>query len=274
VADNKDKRCPNCTGEIDFFDTCKKCGREWSETLEEGEQAQGLPEGEQHPATEVKKVGSRQSRKTRFTKTKEALDGQEFATLSPEIAPKFLPWMIDVDRDGDDEIVRKRSLMRLDSRKIYNSMGLAVRAHDAQKAALLWLTRLWEFLGEDEKRVLEPTFERMKAGFSELRLVAQQKISDAAKMEVAMEKAHKQARQARVRLMDEDRKKAAVKAFKPHEDTEGFGNPEPAEIDPKALDTMSREELLELAKTRLANLDQEKALKKRKSFIPDENPTE
>jgi hypothetical protein len=273
MADNKDKRCPNCTGEIDFFDTCKKCGREWSDTLGEGEKAVGLPEGEQHPA-EVKKVGSRPSRKTRFTKTKGALEGKEFATLAPGIAPQFLPWMIDPAKDDDNEIVRKRSLMRLDSRKIYNAMGLSVRAHDAQKAALLWITRVWEFLSDDEKKALDPTLQRMKAAFSELRVVAQAKINDAAKMELAMEKAHKQARQARVRIIDDERKKAAVKEIKPHEDTEGFGNPEPVAIDPQSLDTMSREELLQLAKTRLANLDQEKALRKRKSFTPDENPTE
>ncbi len=274
MAEEIVKRCPNCTGEIDFFDTCKKCGREWSETLEDGEKAVGLPEGEQHSATEVKQVGPRAPRQTRFTKTKAALEGKEFATLAPDVAPKFLPWMIDPDKDNDNEIVRKRSLMRLDSRKIYNAMGLSVRAHDAQKAALLWITRLWEFLSEEEKRVLEPTVERMKAGFSELRLVAQAKISDAAHMEHAMEKAHKQARQARVRIVDAERKKAAVEQMKPHEDTEGFGTPEPVSIDPKALETMTREELLELAKSRLANLDQEKALKKRKAFQPDENPTE
>ena len=266
------KQCPNCTGEIDFFDTCKKCGREWSETLEEDEKAVGLPEGEQHPA-EIKKIGNRPIR-TRFTKTKAALEGKEFATLAPEVAPKFLPWMIDPARDDDNEIVRKRSLMRLDSRKIYNAMGLSVRAHDAQKAALLWLTRLWEFLSDEEKRVLEPTLTRMKADFSELRLVAQAKISDAAKMEHAMEKAHKQARQARVRIVDEERKKQAAKEIKPHEDTEGFGTPEPVTIDPKALETMTREELLELAKTRLANLDNEKALKKKRSFTPDEDSLE
>jgi hypothetical protein len=272
MADNKDKRCPICTGEIDFFDTCKKCGREWSEGIEPEEKAVGLPEGEQHPA-EVKqvKVGSRQ---TRFTKTKAALEGKEFATLAPDVAPKFLPWMIDPANDDDNEIVRKRSLMRLDSRKIYNAMGLSVRAHDAQKAALLWLTRLWEFLSDEEKRVLEPTLTRMKADFSELRLVAQAKISDAAKMEHAMEKAHKQARQARVRIVDEERRKKAALEFRPGEDTEGFSTPEPATIDPKALDTMTREELLELAKTRLANLDKEKALKKRWSFTPDEDALE
>ena len=273
MADEIVKRCPNCTGEIDFFGSCKKCGREWSETLEEEEKAVGLPDGEQHPATEVKKVGTRPTR-TKFTKTKAALEGKEFATLAPEIASKFLPWMIDIERDDDSEIVRKRSLMRLDSRKMYNAMGLSVRAHDAQKAALLWITRLWEFLSEDEKKVLDPTLQRMKAGFSELRLVAQAKINDAAKMELAMEKAHKQARQARVRIIDAERKKAAVEQIRPHEDTEGFGTPEPASIDPKALETMTREELLALAKTRLANLDQEKALKKRKAFQPDDNPTE
>src|SRR5277367_6205176 len=108
MADSIVKQCPTCTGEIDFFDTCKKCGREWSETLEPQEKAVGLPEGEQHPA-EVKKVGSRPIRQTKFTKTREVLEGKEFTSLAPGIALKFLPWMIDVDRDDDNEIVRKRS---------------------------------------------------------------------------------------------------------------------------------------------------------------------
>lgn len=264
------KRCPSCSGEIDFFDTCRKCGREWSEGLEPDEQAKGLPEGEQHES-KVIKVGKTKPRQSRFTKTKQTLEGSN--TLAPDIAPRFLPWMIS-SSDSEDEVIRKRSLMRLDSRKIYNAMGLSVRAHDAQKAAMLWLTRLWEFLSDDEQKTLAPTLERMKQGFTELRAVAQGKIGEAAKMEVAMERAHKQARQARLRMIDAERRKASVVAIKPHEDTEGFGNPEPAVIDPKALDTMSREELLALAKERLASLDQEKALKKRKSFTPDENPTE
>src|SRR5271157_1816022 len=189
MAEETIKKCPVCTGEIDFFETCKKCGREWSDTLEEGEKAVGLPDGEQHPATELKKIGSRVSRQTRFTKTKAALEGKEFATLAPEVAPQFLPWMIDPERDDDNEIVRKRSLMRLDSRKIYNAMGLSVRAHDAQKAALLWITRVWEFLSDDERKALDPTLQRMKSAFAELRVVAQAKIGAAAKMELAMEKA-------------------------------------------------------------------------------------
>ena len=39
-----DKRCPQCSGEIDFFGSCRKCGREWSESLEDEEKSVGLPD--------------------------------------------------------------------------------------------------------------------------------------------------------------------------------------------------------------------------------------
>jgi len=54
MADETKKQCPQCNGQIDFFGSCRKCGRQWSEDLELGEKAFGLPEGEQYKSV-VKK---------------------------------------------------------------------------------------------------------------------------------------------------------------------------------------------------------------------------
>src|SRR5579863_6847061 len=139
---NAHKRCPQCGGEIDYFGSCRRCGREWSEGLEEDEAAEGLPDGQQHPS-EVKPQPTKKLRRNRFTKSSKK------AAASDD---KYALWRIDSANDDDTEIIRKRSLMRLDSRKIYNQMGLSLRAHEAEKAALLWLSRLWDFLSDEEQK--------------------------------------------------------------------------------------------------------------------------
>jgi hypothetical protein len=266
MPDNKSKRCPQCGGGIDIFGTCRKCGREWSEELEEDELADGLPEGQQHPP-EVKQVGTHKPRRNRFTKSSESTD-------------KYSLWRIDTANDDNTEIIRKRSLMRLDSRNVYNAMGLSLRAHEAQKAALLWLSRLWPFLSDEEQKALTPAVEHLKHGFADLKIVAQSKVNEAARMEIALEKEHKAARTARIRIVGEDNKRrqkeAAVKQITPGEDTEGFGVPDLVSIDPKALEQLSHADLLELAKAKLSNLDQEKALRRRgdKLVTDDDIPEE
>ena len=267
MADNSNKRCPQCGGAIDIFGSCRRCGREWSETLEDEELAEGLPEGQQHPA-EVKPPAKTPRKRNRFTKSSKG----PAAALA---ADKYSLWRIDPTRDDEAEIIKKRSLMRLDSRKTYNAMGLSLRAHEANKAALLWLSRLWGFLSDEEQTALTPALEHLKRGFADLKIVAQAKVNEAARMEVELEKEHKAARTARIRLMNEEAKKrqkeAATKQIIPGEDTEGFGVPEPVSIDAKDLESLSREELLELAKFKLANIDQEKALRKRTSGMLDDD---
>ena len=265
MGKNDNKRCPQCGGAIDYFGSCRRCGREWTEGLEEEELAEGLPEGQQHPS--LIKPPTKKRTRTKYTKNS-----------SPKAATdKYSLWQIG-DQDDETEIIRKRSLMRLDSRKIYNQMGLSLRAHEACKGTLLWLARLWEFLSEDEQKALTPAIEHLKRGYADVKLVTQSKVNEAAKMEIEMDKAHKSARRARLRLMDAQaklrQKEAAQKQIAPGEDTEGFSNPEPATIDPKALEKLPYEELLELAKYRLSNLDQEKALRKRTEIVPDEEPPE
>jgi hypothetical protein len=256
---NAHKRCPQCSGEIDYFGSCRRCGREWSEGLEEDETAAGLPEGQQHPS-EIKPQPTKKLRRNRHTKSsKKASDPDD----------KYALWRIDPANDDDTEIIRKRSLMRLDSRKTYNAMGLSLRAHEANKAALLWLSRLWEFLSDEEQSALTPALEHLKHGFADLKVVAQAKVNEAARMEIELEKEHKAARAAR--LFQQKKKAQGVdpalqsgkaKEIMPGEDTEGLGL-DLATIDPKALESLSHEELLELAKAKLSNLDKEKALRRR-----------
>ena len=261
MPDYNNKRCPQCGGAIDYFGSCRRCGREWTDKLEEDELAEGLPEGQQHPA-EVKTPAKKRTR-TKYTKN---------STKNYEPDDPYALWQI-TDQDDETEIIKKRSLMRLDSRKTYNQMGLALRAHEAQKASLLWLSRLWEFLSEAEQQALAQTLEFLKRGYADLKLVAQSKVNEAAKMELELDKAHKSARRARLRLMDAEkrRKEAVAKVqIQPGQDTEGYGIPDLANISPKDLEQLSHEDLLELAKAKLANLDTEKALRKRSQALADD----
>jgi hypothetical protein len=260
---NDNKRCPQCGGAIDYFGSCRRCGREWTASLEEDELAEGLPEGQQHPA-EVKTPAKKRTR-TKYTKN-------STNNSDSEKADPYALWQI-TDQDDETEIIKKRSLMRLDSRKTYNQMGLALRAHEATKASLLWLSRLWEFLSDAEQQALTPTLEYLKRGHADLKLVAQSKVNEAAKMELELDKAHKAARRARLRMMDAEakrRKEAATVQIRPGEDTEGYGVPNLATISPEDLEQLSHEDLLELAKSKLANLDQEKALRKRSHALADD----
>ena len=263
MADNSNKRCPQCGGAIDYFGSCRRCGREWSEGLEEEEIAEGLPEGQQHPA-EVKPPGKRKTR-NRFTKSSAAADPNS----------TYLHWQIG-DSDDELEIIKKRSLMRLDSRKTYNAMGLALRAHEAEKGALLWLSRLWEFLSEKEQVALTPALEFLKRSFVDIKAVAQAKVNEAARMELEMDKAHKSARKARLRMMNAENKRRIKEAARnempgPGQDSEGFGVPDPLMLSPEALESLTHEELLELAKAKLSNLDQERMLRKRGERSVDED---
>jgi hypothetical protein len=268
MGKNDDKQCPNCGGAIDYFGSCKRCGREWSEGLEEGEQATGLPEGQQHPAK--KKTVKKTVTRTRYTKNRNAADPS-----------KFDLWQIDVANDTETEIIRKRSLMHLDSRKAYNTLGLSLRARRSQKEALLWLSRLWELLSEEDQKRLSSTLQLLKRGFADIDALTEHKMAETAVMEKALEKAHSTARVARMKIIKADAEKKAKDSLLPGagQDSEGFGVPTPVGIkpedidDPELLKKLKQEELLEVAKARLANLDKEKGLKKR-SQKPEQDPTE
>lgn len=255
-----------CGSPVDMLETCRRCGRQWSEKLEEGEEAVGLEPGKQYDpyVEQPKKVGPRTKRKGRFAKSQEQLSGKKFVAFTDDLPPQFAGWEI---RNSDDEgeISRKRSLMRLDSRKIYNQMGLSVRAQESSKAALLWLSKLWGFLEVEEQQVLAPVLEALKEAFGMLTLVRQSKIGQALKMEKAMERAYQQARAARVEAMKK-RTKEASKFPPADQDSEGMGLP-PFAIDPQLL--------LEQAKEKLLKLDKSKGKARSQKFEePEENPEE
>lgn len=246
----KSKRCPKCGSPVDMMETCVKCGRKWTPELDKDPQgniiepAIGLDEGKQYESV-IKKVGTRQPRKSRYVKSKEQLAGKKFSYFSGDLPPRFKEWEIK-DGDSETEIIRKRSLMRLDSRKIYNQMGLSVRAQETSKAALLWFSKLWEFLDDGEKDALAPALKSLKVAFESLSLVRQAKIAEATKMEKIMEKAHQQARKARLKAA-EQAKKDASKVPPPDQDSEGMGlNPVP--LDQQALVEQLAEKLLRLEK--------------------------
>ena len=260
---NENKRCPQCGGTIDMFGSCRRCGREWTAKLEEDELAEGLPEGQQHES-EVKPK-KKKSPKNRWTKSS-----------APRSEDKWALWRID-DKDNETEIINKRSLMHLESRKVYNTMGLSLRAHEASKASLLWIAKLWELLSEEERAAISPAIEHLKRGYADIKVVAQAKVNEAAKMEIEVEKELKAARKQRIKLLAAEAKRkkdAATKQIEPGKDTEGMNVPDLATIDPKDLETLSPDDLLELAKAKLSNLDQEKALRKRTDLTADENTPE
>ena len=265
----KDKRCPKCGSPVDMLETCRRCGRAWTQELEKDdtghiiEEAVGLEAGQQHESI-AKKVGPRKLRKSRFARTKEELAGKKSKAFSEDLPPQFAAWEIKESDDGA-EIDRKRSLMRLDSRRIYNQMGLSVRAQESSKAVLLWLNRLWGFLELEEQDALAPTLKRLMDAFGVLTKVRRSKIIQAAKMEKAMEKAYQQARKARV-LAAEKQKKYASKFPPPESDSEGLG------LMPVGLES----ELLERAKEKLLKLEKEKNATKskgrKKPEDQDDNP--
>lgn len=162
----KDKRCPKCGSSVDILDTCRKCGRPWTPELEKDatghiiESAIGLEDGQQFESV-AKKVGSRKPRKSKYARTPEELAGKKFKAFGDDLPAQFKNWEIK-DNDPEPEIWRKRSLMRLSSRIIYNQMGLSVSAHESSKAAMLWLARLWEFLEPEEQAALASTLDHLK----------------------------------------------------------------------------------------------------------------
>jgi hypothetical protein len=241
----RDKRCPKCGSEIDPFGTCRKCSRAWSEKLDESELAfdvngKTLEPGQQHEAFAPKPELLKKTTKPR---------GRKHVPFTDD-PPQFKQWEIHVS-DDEPEIIRKRSLMHLESRKMYSAMGLAVRAHEAQKVALLWLSRMWEFLDNDERASLGRVADGLKVATDVLSLVRNSKVAQTARMEKAMEKAWAQARKARMAAIDKNRKK--VSALVP-QDSEGLG-PQPVAIDSQELMDQAKERLLELDKQKGAAKD-------------------
>lgn len=242
--------CPACGGPIDYWNTCRQCGRAWTPELTETEKLELADKENTKDLTEedeeegVKGLGNRESA---LTRSEEELSGKVAKKLAPGAHPKGRVWEIE---EGDSETVisRKRSLMRLDSRKIYNAMGLAVRAQEGQRGVLLWLSRLWEFLDEDDRRAFAPTAELLKKAMVELTKLRKAKVDAAVDMEKVVNREHNKARQIRYTTANvsggKKKKVSKTKVTEPGADTEGFETAPLVDLDP--------DELMEQVKERMA----------------------
>lgn len=243
--------CPACGGPIDYWNTCRQCGRAWTAELTETEKLELADKENEVDLTEEeeeegpKKLGDRESP---LIRSEEELSGKVAKKLgSAAQGAKGRIWEIE---EGDSETVisRKRSLMRLDSRKIYNAMGLAVRAQEGQRGVLLWLSRLWEFLDESDRKSFAPTAELLKKAMVELTKLRKAKVDAAVEMEQRVNKEHTKARQVRfttAKVGGGKKKKASkTKVTEPGADTEGYETAPLVDLDPT--------ELMERVKERMA----------------------
>ena len=113
---------------------------------------------------------------------------------------------IDPQADNEAEVTRKRALLRLNSNKVYNLMGMAVKAQEAQRSALQWLLRFCDELDVEDKELQEerakllPVIQSLQEALSTLTTVRKTKIRQAEEMEEVATNARNRARQARMRI--------------------------------------------------------------------------
>jgi hypothetical protein len=126
--------------------------------------------------------------------------------LEPGALPFKFRIEIDPNVDDDTEVTRKRSLLRLNSSKVYNLMGLSVKAHEAQKSALNWLVRMADEMDiddpsmQDELKTLLPLITSMQKAAKQLTDIRKAKIQQAEQMEEIATKARTAARKVRHRI--------------------------------------------------------------------------
>jgi hypothetical protein len=245
TKEDKFRQCPKCYGPIDYFNTCRRCGRPWTPALTKAEiqemEAEARAEESEDPEPAL--VGERESA---LTREMDEIVGKVAKPVGRKKhdSPIFKHWEI-LDGDDDTEIVRKRSLMRLDARKIYNQMGLAMRAYQTQKQVLICLTNLWGFLDEPEREAFAPTAEMLKQGLMGLAELSSKKVSLAAQMEEALLREKRKARTVRsAKDVINAAIKKASKLPSPGADSEGFETVDLVDLDP--------EELMEQVKLQLA----------------------
>jgi hypothetical protein len=114
--------------------------------------------------------------------------------------PFKLQVAIDTNKDGETEITNKRSLLRLNSTRVYNQMGCAARLHEYQRLACYWIDQLIRETPEDEQPVLLELDAQMKRALAALREIKQKKIDLAVEMEQIQEKAFRDSRTARMNI--------------------------------------------------------------------------
>jgi hypothetical protein len=133
------------------------------------------------------------------------------------LEPGALPFkfQVEIDEAADDEaeVVRKRALLRLNSRKVYDLMGVSVKAQEAQKAALGWLIRLADEMDiddptlQEERRQLIPLIQTMQGALSKLTAIRQIKVKQAERMEEIATTARRKAVGVRSRIAKREHEK-------------------------------------------------------------------
>ena len=120
--------------------------------------------------------------------------------LKPGEVPFKFQAGIDPDKDNETEISRKRSLLRLNSQRVYMQMGCAVKAYNSMKETAKWIANLFEHMDEEDRTECASVFMGIEGMLFGLETLSNQKIALAVKMEEMVEKERKHARTARMRL--------------------------------------------------------------------------
>jgi len=237
TKEDKFRQCPACFGPIDYFNSCRKCGRQWTPELSETEK---LEQAESQRDAEAEDPGPTLvgEREAALERDKEEILGKTakvVGTKKKNLPPSFKLWEIH-DGDSDAEITRKRSLMRLDSNKIYSVAGLSSKAYGNMKNVVMLTSRLWAFLDDNEREAFAPTAESIKEGLIGLAELSAKKINLAARMEEVLTREHRRVHQVRqAKAASIAAKKKATRVTTPGNDTEGFETANLVGLDPEGL---------------------------------------
>ena len=121
--------------------------------------------------------------------------------LKPGELPFKFQASIDPEHDGEAEVSRKQSLMRLNSQRTYMQMGCAAQALQAQQNAVRWLKRLSENMDEDDRGAIAPIVMMAWEVLSRVEALSRDKTGQAVLMEEEIEKARGHAKAVRERLI-------------------------------------------------------------------------
>ncbi len=236
TKEDKFRQCPACFGPIDYFNSCRKCGRQWTPELSEAEKLEQAESQQDVEEPETALVGEREAA---LERDEEEILGKAAKVVGTKkkknLPPSFKLWEIH-DGDSDAEITRKRSLMRLDSRRIYAAMGLSTKAYGNLKNVMVLLTRLWEHLDDKEREAFAPTAEFLKKGLLGLAELTSKKVNLAAQMEETLTREYHRAHQVRqARTTAQIVAKKATRVTTPGADTEGFETVNLVNLNPEEL---------------------------------------
>lgn len=131
---------------------------------------------------------------------------QELGLKEGEVPFQF---RVEIDPEVDDEIevARKRALLRLNTTRFYNQMGLAVKAHESLLDSARFINNLLEHVEDEEKAALKPIIEGLSILQTELEKLRKAKVSQALKMEEILDKSRKQARAVRQKVDEKSKEK-------------------------------------------------------------------